>query len=137
MAKAPGKHFRKGMNLIEASKTFSDPKAAEAWFVSRRWPNGICGVYCGSMNVNTGLKNKSMPYRYGETVCRKCFSVRTKAIMAESRIGLEVWVHQPGRSDGSAGRPTGTGRRQQPGGPGALQDHQKRPRCVNLLQHQG
>ena len=91
MAKAPGKYFRKGMTLLEATKTFSDPKKAEAWFVARRWPNGICCVYCGSMHIKTGLKNKSMPYRCGETVCRKWFSVRTKTIMEHSRIGLDKW----------------------------------------------
>ena len=91
MTKAPGKYFRKGMTLSEAVKTFSDPETAEKWFINRRWPNGICCVYCGSMNVKTGLKNKSMPFRCGEALCRKWFSVRTKTVMESSRISLDKW----------------------------------------------
>lgn len=77
MAKAPGKSFRKVMTLIEATKTCSDPNTAESWCVARRWPNGICCVYCGSMNIKTYIKSKSMPYRCGETLCRKWFSVHS------------------------------------------------------------
>ena len=91
MPKAPGKYFRKGMTLTEAVRTFSDPETAEQWFMNRRWPNGICCVHCGSMNVKCRIKNKSMPFRCGETQCRKWFSVRTKTIMESSRIGLDKW----------------------------------------------
>jgi len=91
MAKAPGKYFRKGMTLADANKLFSDTETATAWFVERRWPNGVCCVYCGSTNVKTWIKNKGMPYRCGETVCRKWFSVRTKTIMESSRISLDKW----------------------------------------------
>ena len=34
--KAPGKHFRQGMTLIEAMRMFADNAAAEAWFVKVR-----------------------------------------------------------------------------------------------------
>lgn len=91
MANAPGKYFRKGMTLAEATKTFSDPETATTWFTERRWPNGVCCVFCGSTNVKTHIKNKGMPYRCGETVCRKWFSVRTKTVMESSRIPLEKW----------------------------------------------
>ena len=39
--KGPGKHFRKGMTLAEFFQTFPDDKAAEAWFIQQRWPDGI------------------------------------------------------------------------------------------------
>ena len=91
MANAPGKHFRKGITLADAVKTFSDPETAAAWFIERRWPNGICCPYCGSMSVKTGLKNRSMPFRCGETQCRKWFSVRTKTVMEDSRLSLDKW----------------------------------------------
>ena len=91
MAKAPGKYFRKGMTLTEANKLFSDTETATAWFTERRWTNGVCCPYCGSMNVKTWIKNKGMPYRCGEKVCRKWFSVRTKTVMESSRIGLDKW----------------------------------------------
>lgn len=41
MTNAPGKHFRKGITLAEAVKTFSDPETATAWFTERRWPHRI------------------------------------------------------------------------------------------------
>ena len=58
--KAPGKHYRQGMTLIEAMRMFADNAAAEAWFVKVRWPN------CGSVNVLSGAKHKTMPYRCRE-----------------------------------------------------------------------
>ena len=35
---APGKHFRKGMSLIEIMRMFPDDATAEEWFVETRWP---------------------------------------------------------------------------------------------------
>ena len=35
---ALGKHYRKGMSLIEAMRMFPDNAAAEAWFTRIRWP---------------------------------------------------------------------------------------------------
>ena len=75
--KAPGKHFRQGMTLIEAMGMFPDDAAAEAWFVKVRWPTGPACPYCGSVNVLSGAKHKTMPYRCRERECRKRFSVRT------------------------------------------------------------
>jgi len=43
------------------------------------------------MSVKTGLKSKSMPFRCGETLCRKWFSVRTKTVMEDSRLSLDKW----------------------------------------------
>ena len=88
---APGKSFRVGITLADAVKVFSDSEAAEKWFVKRRWPDGICCPHCGSMGVKTGLKNKSMPFRCGETQCRKWFSVRTGTVMEDSRLTLDKW----------------------------------------------
>ena len=46
---APGKSFRVGITIADAVKIFSDNETAEKWFINRRWPNGVCCVYCGSM----------------------------------------------------------------------------------------
>ena len=46
-------------------------------------------------------------------------------------------LHQPRRFAGPAKRPPHTRRRQQPHNSGTLQDHRKRPRGLNCLQHQG
>ena len=39
--KAPGKHYRAGLTLIELTRMFPDDAAAERWFVKTRWPEGI------------------------------------------------------------------------------------------------
>ena len=40
MACAPGKHYRKGLSLIDAVQKFSSERDAEDWFIAQRWPNG-------------------------------------------------------------------------------------------------
>ena len=44
----PGKSFRSGLTLMSAAEMFSDRDRAEAWFVGRRWPNGISCPECGA-----------------------------------------------------------------------------------------
>ena len=90
--KAPGKHFRQGMTLIEAMRMFADNAAAEAWFVKVRWPTGPACPYCGSVNVLSGAKHKTMPYRCREKECRKRFSVRTGTVMEASNIPYQKWA---------------------------------------------
>ena len=90
--KAPGKHFRQGMTLIEAMGMFPDDAAAEAWFVKVRWPTGPACPYCGSVNVLSGAKHKTMPYRCRERECRKRFSVRTGTVMQASNIAYQKWA---------------------------------------------
>ena len=90
--KAPGKHFRKGLSLVEVFKMFPDNATAEEWFVAQRWPNGICCPHCGSLNVQTGAKHKTMPYRCREKECAKRFSPRTKTVLESSNLGFQKWV---------------------------------------------
>ena len=90
--KAPGKHFRQGMTLIEAMQTFPDNAAAQAWFVKVRWPSGPACPYCGSVNVLGDAKHKTMPYRCREKECRKRFSVRTGTVMEASNIPYQKWA---------------------------------------------
>ena len=90
--KAPGKSFREGISLVEVFRMFPDDATAEAWFVARRWPNGICCPHCGSLNVQTGAKHKTMPYRCREKECAKRFSPKTGTVMEGSKLGLQVWM---------------------------------------------
>lgn len=90
---APGKHFRKGLSLVELFREFPDDATAEAWFIGRRWPDGnICCPECGSLNVQTGAKHKTMPFRCREKACGKRFSVRTGTVMQSSNLGYQVWI---------------------------------------------
>ena len=90
--KAPGKAFRKGISLKQIMKMFPDNETAERWFVEQRWPDGVCCHYCGSVNVQTDCKHKTMPYRCREKACGKKFSVKTGTVMEGSKIGYQDWI---------------------------------------------
>ena len=92
MAKAPGKSHREGISLIKIMRRFPDDATAEAWFVKRRWPDGVHCPHCGSTNVQSGAKHKSMPYRCREKECGKRFSAKTGTVMEGSKLGFQVWM---------------------------------------------
>ena len=90
--KAPGKSFREGISLVQIFRMFPDDATAEAWFVARRWPTGVACPHCGSLNVQTGAKHATMPYRCREKQCAKRFSPKTGTVMEGSKLGLQVWM---------------------------------------------
>ena len=90
--KAPGKSFREGISLVQIFRMFPDDATAEAWFVARRWPTGVACPHCGSLNVQTGAKHATMPYRCREKQCAKRFSAKTGTVMEGSKLGLQVWM---------------------------------------------
>lgn len=90
--KAPGKHYRDGISLVEIFRKFPDDATAEAWFIEQFWPDGVCCAHCGSTNVQTGAKHKTMPYRCREKECRKRFSTKTGTVMQSSNLGYQVWA---------------------------------------------
>lgn len=87
---APGKHFRKGITLVELFQLFPDDKTAEQWFVQCRWADGIRCPYCDSDNINDKATHKTMPYRCND--CGKRFSVKSKSVMHSSKIGYQKWA---------------------------------------------
>ncbi len=78
------------MDILTFFRRFPDDDAAEAWFVSRRWPDGIVCPLCQSMNIQTDAKHPEMPYRCRE--CRHYFSVKTGSIMHSSKLGYQQWA---------------------------------------------
>ena len=86
----PGKSFRTGLTLVEIFQMFPDDDAAERWFAEARWPEGVWCPHCGSVNVQTGAKHKSQPYRCRD--CRKRFSVKTDTAMHDSKLGIQIWA---------------------------------------------
>ena len=87
---APGRSHRTGISLAELFRTFPDDATAERWFFEKRWPNGICCHYCGSISVQTGAKHQTMPFRCRD--CRKRFSVRTGTVLQSSKLGYQTWA---------------------------------------------
>ena len=73
-------------------RKFPDDATAEAWFIDRRWPNGITCPHCGSDNVQTGARHKSMPFRCREKECAKRFSAKTGTVMEGSKLGFQAWM---------------------------------------------
>jgi transposase-like protein len=65
---------------------------ARAYFESRRWPNGVGCVHCGSVNVYRVGGNS---HRVGLFECRDCreqFSVTTKTVMEDTHLPLTIWA---------------------------------------------
>ena len=92
MMKSEGESYRKGVSLIELFRRFPDDVTAQAWFVSRRWPAGVHCPHCGSANVHSDIKHKTMPYRCREKECAKQFSAKTGTVMEGSKLGFQVWM---------------------------------------------
>lgn len=91
--KAPGKHYREGLSIIELLDMFPDEASAEAWFVNLRWPNHICCPACASTNVQTKTAHKTMPYRCREKLCKTgFFSVKTGTVMQSTKLPYRTWI---------------------------------------------
>ena len=91
--KALGKHYRKGLTAKQFYKMFPDNESAEAWFVTHRWPNGVCCPKCGSLNVKTGAKRKGLPFRCRSKGCEAPFSVKYGTFMQSSKITYQEWLY--------------------------------------------
>ena len=89
--KGPGKAHRKGLSLVRAVKKFSDESKAEAWFVERRWPDGIECPYCDGQNVSP-RKSKRVTPVYRCNPCKRDFTVKTGTIMHDSKLKLSTWA---------------------------------------------
>ena len=90
--KSPGKSDRVGISLRELFRMFPDDRAAEKWLVEQRWGGEPVCPHCGSLNVQSGAKHKSMPFRCREKECGRRFSVRVGTVMEASNLGYQVWV---------------------------------------------
>ena len=88
--KAPGRHYRETISLIELAERFPDETTARAWFEDVRWPDGARCPDCDSANVAAIPNLKPMPWRCRD--CRRHFSVRTGTVMAHSRLPLKKWA---------------------------------------------
>ena len=93
MAKTgPGKHYRKGLTLLEVADKFSDNDKARAWLEELRWPNGPHCPFCGSFNVQSNIKHKTMTHRCRDCDDKPMFSMRHGTILAETRIPYRKWA---------------------------------------------
>lgn len=87
---APGKSYRKGINLIDLMAMFPNEEAATKWFEEIIWPNGRRCPHCGNDHTKEVPNAKPMPYWCSK--CRKYFSVRTGTALARSHVPLQKWA---------------------------------------------
>ena len=89
---APGKANRKGISLIEITAMFPTDEAAEKWIAAQRWPDGPTCPHCGSLNVQAGIKHRSMTHRCRDCPNRPMFSMKTGTVMHRTQLGYREWA---------------------------------------------
>lgn len=90
--KAPGKAHRKGLTLLQVADMFCDETAAIRWLEEVRWPHGPFCPKCGSFNVQSGIKHKSMTHRCRDCPNRQMFTLRMGAVMEGTKMPYRVWA---------------------------------------------
>lgn len=89
---APGKSHREGLSFFEVMEKFGTEAAARRWIESERWPDGPFCPHCGSLNVQSGIKHKTMTHRCRDCPKKPMFSLKTGTAMASSKLGYRVWA---------------------------------------------
>jgi transposase-like protein len=85
------------MNLIETTRQFATDDQCLDYLEAARWPNGVCCVHCGVLNVSTitrkaGKKNKrTRIYQCLEEECGKQFSATSGTIFNDTHLPLTKW----------------------------------------------
>lgn len=73
--------IRKGLSLIQVTDMINVDATAQAWFEDIYWPEGPICPYCGTGNVQSGIKHKTMTHRCRECEGRPMFSLKTGTAM--------------------------------------------------------
>ena len=89
---APGRSTRNGLTLMEVSSLFSTDEAARAWITAQRWPMGAVCPFCGTSNVQCGIKHKTMTHRCRECQGKPMFSLKTGTVMEGSKLKYRPWA---------------------------------------------
>ncbi|MCY4303333.1 MAG: IS1595 family transposase [Aestuariivita sp.] len=89
---APGKSYRKGISLPKLIKMFPDDETARKWIEKIVWPKGPSCPYCGSNNVQSNIKHRSMTHRCRDCKTKPRFSVKTGTVMQSSKLGYQSWA---------------------------------------------
>ena len=87
---APGRHYRRGMSIVELIQTFPTEQSARDWFETVRWPGSIDCPRCGGSDTARVKSGRPQPYRCKP--CHRYFSVKTGTVMEASNIPLQKWV---------------------------------------------
>ena len=89
--RAPGKHYREGITVMEMAEMFATEDAAVEWFENLHWPDGqLSCLRCGSVKAYRVKSGKPMPYRCRD--CKQYFSLKTNTAMEDSKLALRLWA---------------------------------------------
>lgn len=78
---------RTGLTFAEFFRRFPDDTTAEAWFESRRWPNGPVCPHCDGARVTAVASRRPMPYRCKD--CRNRRGVHVLDRMGEAATSMD------------------------------------------------
>ena len=90
--KAPGKSDREGISLKKLMRMFPDDEAARKWIEAQVWPDGPYCPHCGSTNVQTPIKHKTMTHRCRDCPKRPQFSLKTGTVMQGTKLPYRDWA---------------------------------------------
>ena len=81
-----------GLTLLEVADMFKDEADARAWLEELRWPDGPYCPHCGTFNVQSNIKHKTMTHRCRECEGRPMFTVRMGLVMEGTKIKYRAWA---------------------------------------------
>ena len=90
--KAPGKAHRKGLTLLQVADMFSSEAEAIRWLEGLHWPDGPFCPRCGSFNVQSGIRHKTMTHRCRDCPNRAMFTLRMGTVMEGTKLKYRVWA---------------------------------------------
>jgi transposase-like protein len=85
------------MKLIDVTKQFTTDDKCLDYIEKMRWPNGVCCVHCGVLNVSKitrekkGKNQRTRIYQCLEKECGKQFSATSGTIFNDSHLSLTKW----------------------------------------------
>ncbi len=88
----PGKSYRKGLSLLEIADMFRDNDEARQWIESVRWPQGPFCPKCGSFNVQSNIRHRTMTHRCRDCSGKPMFTVRVGTVMHRSHLTHREWA---------------------------------------------
>lgn len=71
---------------------FRDEESAIEWLEEIFWPNGPFCKDCGSFNVQSGIKHKTMTHRCRDCPSRPMFSLRKGTVMEGTKLPYRTWA---------------------------------------------
>ena len=84
--------FAQDLSLFEVIERFPNDAAAEAWFTRQYWPRGPKCPHCGSLNVQSNARHRTMTHRCRDCSRRPLFSLKVGTVMEGSKLGFRVWA---------------------------------------------